>query len=174
MNLDATRSAELTTESLFALMESKLHLLSEMHAMSLQQTDMVTQHDMTSLMSLLSRKQELMGSLADVQAGLARFQDEDPESRSWSSPERRKECQANVARCDQMLKELIVMEDRSLGNGGRFAACPPPRLHHSFQTDERCWRLSQVSVAAAVCSSVVTVVHSYQQLVARAVLVIHQ
>ena len=116
MNLDATRSAELTTESLFALMESKLHLLSEMHAMSLQQTDMVTQHDMTSLMSLLSRKQELMGSLADVQAGLARFQDEDPESRSWSSPERRKECQANVARCDQMLKELIVMEDRSLGN----------------------------------------------------------
>ncbi len=116
MNQDAIRSTELTTETLFSLIDSKLHLLSEMHRMALEQMEMVVQYDMTALMSLLSRKQELMESLSDVQTRLAGFQDQDPERRCWSSPERRKECQANVAKCDQLLKELIVMEDRSLGN----------------------------------------------------------
>lgn len=116
MNLNAIRSTELTTDTLFALIDSKLHLLREMHSMSIAQTDFVAQHDMTSLMSLLSRKQELMGALSEIQSELARFQDQDPEQRSWSSPDRRRDCQDKVARCDQLLQELIVMEDRSLGS----------------------------------------------------------
>ena len=71
---------------------------------------------MTALMTLLSRKQDLMGALGNVQSQLAQFQGQDPEQRKWSSPERRKTCQEMVARCDQLLQELIVMEDRSLGN----------------------------------------------------------
>lgn len=116
MNQEAIRSIELSTESLFELIESKLHLLNEMQAMSLAQTDLVSQHDMTALMTLLSRKQELMGALGAVQSQLAQFQGQDPEQRKWSSPARRKTCQEMVARCDQLLQELIVMEDRSLGN----------------------------------------------------------
>lgn len=116
MNQEAIRSIELSTESLFELIESKLHLLTEMQAMSLTQTDLVSQHDMTALMTLLSRKQELMGALGNVQSQIAQFQGQDPEQRKWSSPERRKTCQEMVARCDQVLQELIVMEDRSLGN----------------------------------------------------------
>ena len=115
MNLDAIRSTELSTDLLFELIESKLHLLTEMQAMSLTQSDFVAHHDMTSLMTLLSRKQELLGALGTVQLELARFQDQDPEQRSWSPPGRRKECQEMVSRCDQLLQELIVMEDRSLG-----------------------------------------------------------
>ena len=116
MNLDSIRSADLSTDLLFELIESKLHLLSEMQAMSLIQTDLVAHHDMTSLMTLLSRKQELMGALGNVQSELARFQDQDPEQRLWSSPGRRKECQEKVSRCDRLLQELIVLEDRSLGS----------------------------------------------------------
>lgn len=116
MSLDSIRSSELSTESLFALIESKLHLLTEMQAMSLVQTDLVAQHDMTALMTLLSRKQELMGALGGVQSRLANFQQQDPEQRSWSTPARRKACQNMVTRCDQLLQELIVMEDRSLGS----------------------------------------------------------
>ena len=115
MNPDAIRSTELTTESLFELIDSKLHLLSEMHSMSIAQTDLVALHDMSSLMSLLSRKQGLMESLSNVQTKIALFQDQHPEQRTWSSPQRRKDCQNKVARCDQLLQELIVMEDRSLG-----------------------------------------------------------
>ena len=116
MNLNTIRSTELSTDSLFGLIESKLHLLTEMQAMTLTQTDLVAQHDMTSLMTLLSRKQDLLGALGNVQSELARFQDQDPEQRAWSSQSRRKTCQEMVARCDQLLQELIVMEDRSLGN----------------------------------------------------------
>ena len=116
MNLDAIRSADLSTESLTQLIDSKLHLLTEMHSMSLAQTDLVAQHDMSSLMSLLSRKQELLGALAEVQTAIGRFHHQDPEQRTWSSPERRKECQSKVARCDQLLQQLIVMEDRSLNS----------------------------------------------------------
>ena len=116
MNRESIRSSELSTESLFELIESKLHLLIEMQAMSLTQADLVTQHDMTSLMTLLSRKQELMSALGNVQSELARFQDQDPELRRWSSPGRRTDCKDMVARCDQLLQELIVMEDRSLNS----------------------------------------------------------
>lgn len=116
MNRESFRSSELSTESLFELIESKLHLLIEMQAMSLTQADLVTQHDMTSLMTLLSRKQELMSALGDVQSELARFQDQDPGLRIWLSPGRRTDCKDMVARCDQLLQELIVMEDRSLNS----------------------------------------------------------
>ncbi len=116
MNLNTIRSTELSTDSLFGLIESKLHLLTEMQAMTLTQTDLVAQHDMTSLMTLLSRKQDLLAALGNVQSELGRFQDQDPEQRSWSSQFRRKTCQEMVARCDQLLQELIVMEDRSLGS----------------------------------------------------------
>jgi len=132
MNQQAIRSIELSTESLFELIESKLHLLNEMQAMSLAQTDLVSQHDMTSLMTLLSRKQELMGALGNVQSQLANFQGQDPELRKWSTPERRKACQEMVSRCDQLLQELIVMEDRSLGNMNLQRETVAAQLHQNM------------------------------------------
>jgi hypothetical protein len=116
MKAEAMSSLDLSTESLFELLERKLHLLTAMREMSLAQTDLVSQHDMTSLMSLLSKKQELMASLAEVQSQFEPFREQDPETRDWSSQSRRNTCQEMVARCDQLLQELIVMEDRSLGS----------------------------------------------------------
>ena len=148
MNRESIRSSELSTDSLFELIESKLHLLTEMQAMSLAQADLVTQHDMTSLMTLLSRKQELMAALGNVQSNLARFQDQDPELRVWSSPNRRKDCKEMVARCDQLLQELIVMEDRSLNNMNlqretvaaqlqqNIDACTIQNAYHSTDVEE--------------------------------------
>ena len=148
MNRESICSSELSTDSLFELIESKLHVLVEMQAMSLAQADLVTQHDMTSLMTLLSRKQELMSALGSVQSELARFQDQDPELRVWSTPGRRKDCKDMVARCDQLLKELIVMEDRSLNSmnlqresvGAQLQqnidACTIQNAYHSSDVDE--------------------------------------
>jgi hypothetical protein len=107
---------DLGTESLFSLIESKLHLLTEMKHMSVSQSDLVAQHDMAGLMTLLSRKQDLMDSLRQVQESLAPFQTQDPESREWSSQDRRRSCQEMIAKCDELLQHLIVMENRSLDN----------------------------------------------------------
>jgi len=148
MNRESICSSELSTDSLFELIESKLHLLGEMQAMSLAQADLVTQHDMTSLMTLLSRKQELMAALGSVQSELAHFQDQDPELRVWSTPVRRKDCKDMVARCDQLLQELIVMEDRSLNSMNlqresvaaqlqqNIDACTIQNAYHSSDVDE--------------------------------------
>ena len=148
MNRESICSSELSTDSLFELIESKLHLLGEMQAMSLAQADLVTQHDMTSLMTLLSRKQELMSALGGVQSELACFRDQDPELRVWSTPGRRKDCKDMVARCDQLLQELIVMEDRSLNSMNlqresvaaqlqqNIDACTIQNAYHSSDVDE--------------------------------------
>lgn len=108
--------ADLGTESLFAWIERKLHLLSEMKRLSISQSDLVSQHDMTGLMTLLSKKQDLMDGLRYVQENLIPFQNQDPESRAWVSQERRRTCQDMIANCDTLLQHLIVMENHSLDN----------------------------------------------------------
>jgi hypothetical protein len=103
-----------TTEQLYELIERKLHLLREMQAMAIEQADLVTEHDMGGLMSVLSRKQSLMESLQTVQEELAIFKDDDPEARVWSSPQRRTACQSMVQESERLVKQLIVQENRSL------------------------------------------------------------
>lgn len=104
------------TERLFELIETKLHLLEEMQALTIEQADQVVQHDMTALMVVLSRKQSLMESLQSVQMELLSYRDEDPDSRVWSSPDKRTRCKTMVQRSEQLLSELIVQENRCLDN----------------------------------------------------------
>jgi hypothetical protein len=104
------------TERLFELIETKLHLLEEMQALTIEQADQVVQHDMTALMVVLSRKQSLMESLQSVQTELLSYRDEDPDSRVWSSPDKRTRCKVMVQRSEQLLSELIVQENRCLDN----------------------------------------------------------
>lgn len=105
-----------STDNLFELIQTKLHLLTEMRSLSIAQTDLISQHDATVLMGVLSKKQQLMDSLQDVQERLVPFQNQLPDSRRWSSQEKRTLCQALSSRCDTLLSELIVMENRSLDN----------------------------------------------------------
>ncbi|AMV34777.1 hypothetical protein VN12_21805 [Pirellula sp. SH-Sr6A] len=112
--MDATASPSSSTERLFGLFETKLHLLSQMQSMALEQDELVAQHDMSGLMSLLSRKQQLMESLQAIQNELHPFQHEDPEKRVWRSPARRLECQKIVKRCEDVVQQLILLENRSL------------------------------------------------------------
>jgi hypothetical protein len=105
-----------STDQLFRLIESKLHLLNEMRSMSMSQAECVAQHDMPALMSLLSKKQGLMESLQSVQVDLAPFNLQDPEKRVWTSTDKRQKCREMLANCDSILQQLIVMENRSLDN----------------------------------------------------------
>jgi len=134
------------TDTLFDLIEMKLHLLTEMQRMSISQSDIVSQHDVSGLMALLSRKQELMNSLHQVQADLLPFQNQDPESRIWSTPEKRRTCQEQIVDCDRILAELIVMENRSLD-------------HMNLQRDATFAQLQQNIDAS-------TVQHAYQATLA--------
>ena len=48
-----------------------------------------------------------------LQQRFVTFQDEDPELRIWSSPDRRKACQETKRTCDQWIQEILVMEQRA-------------------------------------------------------------
>jgi hypothetical protein len=112
--MDATATPTSSTERLFELFETKLHLLTQMQSMAIEQDELVGQHDMSGLMSLLSRKQQLMESLQSVQNQLLQYQHEDPEKRIWISPARRLECQKKVKQCEELIQKLILQENRSL------------------------------------------------------------
>jgi hypothetical protein len=107
---------DLSTESLFRWVESKLHLLKEMQALSLKQQEFAAQQDLEQLMVVLSKKQSLVESLQHVQGQLLVFQSQNPDERVWQSSERRQACRDMINVSDQILQQLIVMENRSLDN----------------------------------------------------------
>lgn len=102
------------TERLFSLFETKLHLLRELQALTLEQTALVSLHEMSALMTLLSRKQSIIEALQRIQSDLALYRNDDPERRVWNSPARRSECQTLVRQCEQLVAGLIVQENESI------------------------------------------------------------
>lgn len=128
--------SETSTDRLFELIETKLHLLNQMQEMTLEQSEMVVRHDMTGLMTLLSRKQALMDSLRIVQSNLVPFQNQDPELRVWSAPERRKTCQEMVKRCDELIQYLVVQENRSLDQMTTQREAVAAQLQQNFDASQ--------------------------------------
>jgi len=105
-----------STEKLYELMESKLRLLTELHSLAVEQSDLVSGQELSELMSLLGRKQRLMDTLTEIQVDLVPYASEDPETRIWRSEARRSECQSVKMRCDRLVSELLVMENRAIDN----------------------------------------------------------
>ena len=105
-----------STEKLYELMESKLRLLTELHSLAVEQSDLVSGQELSELMALLGRKQRLMDSLTEIQVDLVPYASEDPETRIWRSEECRRECQSVKMRCDRLVSELLVMENRAIDN----------------------------------------------------------
>lgn len=101
------------TEKLFSLMEAKRTLLAELRTLAVMQGEAIDKQDVTELLNLLARKQGLMDRLMAIQQNLLDFQGEDPDSRIWSSEERRRTCQEIKRLCDQWIQEILVMEQRA-------------------------------------------------------------
>ncbi len=115
--LSETRAEQVgDTERLIALLESKLSLLMALRDLALHQAEVVAGHELSELMTLLSRKQLLMDRLAAIQDALSPYAHDDPETRPWVSPERRRMGQRIKGQCDELLQELLVMETRSIDN----------------------------------------------------------
>jgi flagellar biosynthesis/type III secretory pathway chaperone len=101
------------TEQLFSLFESKRMLLEDLRTIGVAQSDAISQQDISELLNLLGRKQGIMDRLIAIQKQMLDFQEDDPEARVWSSPERRRMCQETKRVCDQWIQEILVMEERA-------------------------------------------------------------
>lgn len=101
------------TERLFSLFEAKRMLLEDLRTIGISQSEAVDKQDIPELLILLGRKQGMIDRLMVIQQQMLDFQGEDPETRLWSSPERRRACQESKRVCDQWIQEILVMEQRA-------------------------------------------------------------
>ena len=103
------------TELLFQLMRERLELLQ-----SLQQVGVSCGanqlEDGGALLAVLGRKSSIIDRLNENQQLLQTFGGEDPDSRVWSSAERRVECQQLATVTERLLRDIIQSENSLLDN----------------------------------------------------------
>jgi hypothetical protein len=100
------------TDRLAALVESKFRVLSLLVRLAEQQLALIEAADMGWLIKLLAAKQSLLAQLSEIERQLDPFRADDPESRSWRTPEARTDCQRLAELGAQQLADLMELEKK--------------------------------------------------------------
>src|SRR5688572_17994112 len=99
-----------TTDRLAALIGKKRQVLSQLRDLGQKQTDLINHGDTASLLKLLAAKQQLISTLQSTERELTPYYAEDPDRRSWESPEDRAKCAQQAAECNALLEEIVQLE----------------------------------------------------------------
>jgi len=102
------------TKRLQELGKRKRDLLRAARELSIQQVEVMQSDDMGMLLSILSRKSEILDTLAILHKDLEPYRSEQPEERHWDSSTARSECRATFAEIDRLLEELSQMDKSAL------------------------------------------------------------
>jgi len=102
------------TKRLQELGKRKRDLLHAARELSIQQVEVMQNDDIGMLLSILSRKSEILDTLATLQRDLEPYRDQKPEERQWDSSSDRAECQATFGEIDRLLEELSQMDKSAL------------------------------------------------------------
>lgn len=98
------------TDHFITLIERKSILIDQLYLFAEKQLEMIDKMDMTSLLSLLSRKQHVILEIEALDQKLKPFQMEDPDTRVWSSLEVKEKCQEAVNDFKQKIKQVMELE----------------------------------------------------------------
>lgn len=101
------------TDVLVELISKKLAVLQQLRDLSRRQTDLITDGDISRLLSVLSAKQTLLAELQKIQRELEPFRSQDPERRHWRCQEDRLRCRQLSERCETLLGEIMLVERQS-------------------------------------------------------------
>ncbi len=101
------------TELLSDLIRRKHRCLEHLRAMGEKQIELVRSGSMTELLDLLVAKQQVLLQLQRIERELDPFRGENPESRSWRTPEERARCAAVLADCEALLSGIVAREKQS-------------------------------------------------------------
>ena len=80
------------TDILTELVARKLKVLLQLRELTLRQSVLVAADDLDTHLRVLGAKQRLLEEVQRLDAGLARFRDEDPDQRLWRSEDDRLRC----------------------------------------------------------------------------------
>jgi hypothetical protein len=105
-----TTASAFETDRLAELAGRRHECLSQLHALSRRQLELIDQEDMTQLLGVLAAKQRVLGELQEVERGLDPFRGQSPEERRWRTPETRRQCAELIARSETLFAEILRRE----------------------------------------------------------------
>lgn len=103
----------MTTTDFTSLIDSRLAVLVQLLALARRQAAMIAENDLTTLLTLLAGKQQLVSELQGLDRQLAPYLKQSPQSRQWSSAAERTRCQQQAARCEAVLREVLAIEKQA-------------------------------------------------------------
>jgi len=106
--------SEAYTDKLFESMQLRMELAQSLLALAKAQHSAVAQEDPNVTVSILGRKQTVLDSLVSLQATLGPSFSDEPESRVWSSPERRQECRTLADSSSKLLAQAMQLEEKTI------------------------------------------------------------
>jgi hypothetical protein len=99
-----------TTSRLAELISNKRQILVQLREIGERQNDVVTGGDISTLLKLLSTKQQLISALQALETQLKPYYGEDPDHRHWNSAEERAHCAQQAAECNALLEQVVRLE----------------------------------------------------------------
>jgi hypothetical protein len=111
---DRVRQPLKETSELFDLVTRRFQLAQSLKSLSLTQLETVDQSDGAALLGIIARREGIVDQLSAIQQALLPFANDDPEQRTWTSPEQRALCQQQATETDQLLRDIMQMDNRTL------------------------------------------------------------
>lgn len=102
--------SELTGDNLAGFIAKRHACLAQLQKLGLKQRELIQSGELSSLMRLLSVKNQLLAALQAIEHSLAPFHEQDPEDRVWSRPALRESCAQQAAACQELLAEIMQLE----------------------------------------------------------------
>jgi hypothetical protein len=99
-----------STELLAELMVKRRKCLTQLRDLGLRQAQLIAAGEISELLRLAGAKQQLIVALQAIERQLAPFQEQNPETREWSSPEARARCAADAEMCRKLINEVMTLE----------------------------------------------------------------
>jgi hypothetical protein len=101
------------TDRFAQLIDAKLTVLRQLQAIAQKQLLAIEESELTSLLSVLAAKQQLLDVLKQLDSQLEPYRAQDPESRIWRTPQDRVRCRQQAERCEAILRDVLGLEKQA-------------------------------------------------------------
>jgi flagellar biosynthesis/type III secretory pathway chaperone len=101
------------TDQLAELIDAKLAVLVQLLGLSRHQVQVIDDSDLSALLRVLAGKQQLVGQLDQLDRQLAPFTGQSSSVRVWASGQARQRCREQAARCEAVLREILLAEQEA-------------------------------------------------------------
>ncbi len=102
-----------TTTELANLIDKRHRCLVQLRDLGRKQAELIEAGEMSTLLRLISTKNQLIAALQAIEQALAPFHQQDPDQRQWHSTELRAHCSKLAAECQRLLQEVMELEKRN-------------------------------------------------------------